>query len=153
MKYLKLYKMFESLSDRLKNFFEDKIDWKLIKFMEECMTEYEDIGYIFYIIAYSDIPNDDSIPRIWSSKTGYPDQTHHLLDPGDLFYYYRKNNALFYGFSISTPTVVIDQQLPDNPDYYGNLEEIANKVINRVKTKFNVELVPNDICDYLLTIK
>ena len=50
MKYLKLYKMFESLKDRLKNFFEDKIDWKLIKFMEECMTEYEDIGYIFYII-------------------------------------------------------------------------------------------------------
>ena len=150
MRYLKL---FEENKENIESFFKDKIDWKLVNYITDIGTKYEDKEFavrIRIVISdprYKKLFEHSSYWLIWANN--YNNRSDAYIN--DLIKSYNKY-GLFYLFSVCGK-YVLDIEENDNlsikelekirhsKEYLNSLnsgKEYQKIMMNKIKDKFNV---------------
>jgi len=125
MKYLESYK--NPLDpNRVKDYFYDKINWKLIKFVDSCTVEHEDNGIIFNIKV--SLVDDANSFGIYDFRTKEWAKYSRWRRMGEFIKAYKKIGKLNYDIFIISNT--------NSKDDKKALEKIKNQISN----KFNCEV-------------
>lgn len=146
MKYLVDFQLFESTKiEQVKGFFHDKINWKLITFMEDCLLDYEDRGYIGLVMVFlsnydKEITISNRIP-LYSSKIGYTDNIATIEHQTEL---YERNNLIYHVNVQRSPDEPFDPtSISDNSKWESKQMNMVIDILKRVRTMFDIEVIPS----------
>jgi len=125
MIYLKTYENYafdDATPERVKGYFQSKIDWKLVEFIELLLTGFEDDGYKcgYVICSLLDNGNDYTDINRDGKWCGYEDTSLHYISN---WYEKNPNAKLMYMIHIKKDGII-------------NRLDKAEKISSKIKSKF-----------------
>jgi len=153
MKYLKLFE--EHANNPIREFFKDKINWKLFNFIETCMQQYNDSGYNLHIDVlvpsvglkssgghdiYTNENEVDTPPEDYEGEYGDYEHTNSngYIDNGHcehIIKLFNKNNLIY------TINMTAKKKHEEDEGMY----DIMDSIVSKIQSKFNIEVYKFDM--------
>ena len=137
MKYVKLFDAFQAS----KEFFNDKINWKVVRFIQDSITQYQDEGIRFdcVILLANDYEGDGHNYELLYDITvdKYYQYASEVSDNFIKYYntYFNDKPYLKIQYQVWITTIGTDSTISRD-----KIKEYLEKVKNRIRTQFKIEV-------------